>query len=112
MQTFAPLPPPFQNARPMNRALLFPRPAPSIVRFWIVALTPSTKTIGLLTFAPVVNDWVSVAGLLMMVLPQPAPVMVTPLLTTTCSSNTPAATWSVCPARVPASLIAAVMLAK
>ena len=83
-----------------------------MVRFWIVALTPSTKTIGLLAFAPVVNEWVSMAGLLMTVLPQPAPVMVSALSTTTCSSNTPAATWSVCPARVPASLIAAVMVGK
>ena len=112
MQRLAPLPPPFQNARPMNRTLPFPRLAPSIVRFWIVALTPLTNTIGLLMFVPVVNDWVNVAGLLMVVLPQPAPVMVTALSTTTCSSNKPAATWIVCPPAVSGSLIAAPIVAK
>ncbi len=112
MHRFAPLPPPFQNARPMKRVLLLPRPAPSMVRFWIVALTPFTNTTGLFVFGPgVTNDCVSVAGLRMTVVPQPAPVMVSALFTTTCSVNVPAPTAMACPASVSVASIAAWMVA-
>ncbi len=96
----------------MKTRLAGPCPLPSIVRFWMVASTPFTNTIGLVATPKRRYDCVSVAGLAMTVVPQPAPVMVSALFTTTCSSNVPAPTAMVWPPSVSASSIAAWMVAK